>query len=97
MTNEVADVVNTFRIIAELPADSMGAYVISMARSASDVLAVVLLQRECGVTVGTLQSSDMLQPCRSTQSIVFGLDCSNQRTAAPPWLRMTSRPTPCRT
>lgn len=51
MTNEVADVVNTFRIIAELPADSMGAYVISMARSASDVLAVVLLQRECGVTV----------------------------------------------
>jgi phosphoenolpyruvate carboxylase len=54
MTNEVADVVNTFRIIAELPSDSMGAYVISMARSASDVLAVVLLQRECGVTVGTL-------------------------------------------
>ncbi len=51
MSNEVADVVNTFRIIAELPADSMGAYVISMARSASDVLAVVLLQRECGVTV----------------------------------------------
>jgi phosphoenolpyruvate carboxylase len=50
MSNEVADVVNTFRIIAELPADSMGAYVISMARSASDVLAVVLLQRECGVT-----------------------------------------------
>jgi phosphoenolpyruvate carboxylase len=61
MTNEVADVVNTFRIIAELPADSMGAYVISMARSASDVLAVTLLQRECGVTVGMLQRSDMSQ------------------------------------
>lgn len=53
MSNEVADVVNTFRIIAELPADSMGAYVISMARSASDVLAVVLLQRECGVSVNS--------------------------------------------
>ena len=39
------------RILAELPADSLGAYVISMARTASDVLAVVLLQRECGVKV----------------------------------------------
>ena len=38
-----------YRILAELPADSLGAYVISMARTASDVLAVVLLQRECGV------------------------------------------------
>lgn len=46
---EVADCINTFRMLAELPTDSLGAYVISMARSASDVLAVVLLQRECGV------------------------------------------------
>ena len=51
MTVEVADVINTFRMLAELPPDSLGAYVISMARSASDVLAVVLLQRECGVKV----------------------------------------------
>lgn len=36
-------------MLSELPADSLGAYVISMARTASDVLAVVLLQRECGV------------------------------------------------
>lgn len=41
---EQADVINTFRVLAHLPADSLGAYVISMARSASDVLAVVLLQ-----------------------------------------------------
>lgn len=47
---EQADVLNTFRTIAQLPGDSLGAYVISMARSASDVLAVVLLQRECGVS-----------------------------------------------
>lgn len=51
MSTEVADVINTFRMLAELPPDSLGAYVISMARSASDVLAVVLLQRECGVKV----------------------------------------------
>ena len=43
-TPVVADVLDTFRIIAELPRDSLGAYVISMAHSASDVLAVVLLQ-----------------------------------------------------
>lgn len=41
---EQADVINTFRVIAQLPPDSLGAYVISMTRSASDVLAVVLLQ-----------------------------------------------------
>lgn len=41
---EQTDVINTFRVIAQLPPDSLGAYVISMARSASDVLAVVLLQ-----------------------------------------------------
>ena len=43
-TPEVADVVNTFRTIANLPPDSLAAYVISMAHTASDVLAVVLLQ-----------------------------------------------------
>ena len=34
----------TFKVIAQLPPDSLGAYVISMAHTASDVLAVVLLQ-----------------------------------------------------
>lgn len=41
---EVADVLNTFKTLAELPPDSLAAYVISMAHTASDVLAVVLLQ-----------------------------------------------------
>eukprot|EP00955_Chlamydomonas_euryale_P085492 364100-Chlamydomonas_euryale.AAC.70 len=43
------EVIHTMRVLAEIPKDSLGAYVISMARTASDVLAVVLLQRECGV------------------------------------------------
>ena len=43
-TAEVSDVLGTFKVIAQLPADSLGAYVISMAHTASDVLAVVLLQ-----------------------------------------------------
>lgn len=37
-------VLSTFRILAELPPDSLGAYIISMAHTASDVLAVVLMQ-----------------------------------------------------
>ncbi|XP_062228973.1 phosphoenolpyruvate carboxylase 1-like [Phragmites australis] len=46
---EVADVLGTFRVLAELPPDSFGAYIISMATAPSDVLAVELLQRECHV------------------------------------------------
>ncbi|KAL2245669.1 phosphoenolpyruvate carboxylase 1 [Sesamum indicum] len=48
-TEEIADVLNTFYVIAELPSDNFGAYIISMATAPSDVLAVELLQRECHV------------------------------------------------
>ena len=48
-TNEIAEVLDTFHVLAELPSDSFGAYVISMATAPSDVLAVELLQRECHV------------------------------------------------
>ena len=49
-TEEIADVLDTFKVISELPYDSFGAYIISMATAPSDVLAVELLQRECGIT-----------------------------------------------
>jgi phosphoenolpyruvate carboxylase len=45
----VADVLATLRQIAEMPRDSLGAYVITQAGRASDVLAVELLQREAGI------------------------------------------------
>lgn len=45
----VADVLATFRMAAEQPPGALGAYVISMAARASDVLAVALLQKEAGV------------------------------------------------
>nr|CAA09807.1 ppc2 [Solanum tuberosum] len=48
-TEEIADVLNTFHVISELPSDCFGAYIISMATAPSDVLAVELLQRECHV------------------------------------------------
>nr|GEW02323.1 phosphoenolpyruvate carboxylase 4 [Tanacetum cinerariifolium] len=46
VSSEVKEVLDTFRVSAELGSDSLGAYVISMASSASDVLAVELLQKE---------------------------------------------------
>ena len=45
-------VISTFQVAAELGSQSLGAYVISMANTASDVLAVELLQREALLTVG---------------------------------------------
>jgi len=45
----VAEVLDTFRIIAAIHPESLGAYVITMAGRPSDVLAVELLQREAGV------------------------------------------------
>ena len=47
---EVTDTLDTFRTIARIPRSSLGAYVITMASRASDVLAVEWLQRVCGMT-----------------------------------------------
>lgn len=46
---DTAEVLATCRVIAESPAAALGSYVISMAGSASDILAVQLLLKEAGV------------------------------------------------
>jgi phosphoenolpyruvate carboxylase len=46
---EIADVLETFRLIARIPSESLGAYVITMTHHASDILAVQLLQQAAGV------------------------------------------------
>ncbi|XRB12092.1 phosphoenolpyruvate carboxylase [Pseudoscourfieldia marina] len=48
-TEDDVEVLRTCACISKLPPDSLGAYVISMCQQASDVLAVVLLQREASV------------------------------------------------
>jgi len=48
-SDEVQEVLDTFRMLSSLPRDSLGAYVISMARQPSDVLAVELLQKEARI------------------------------------------------
>ena len=47
-SDEVAEVLRTFRVLAQQPATALGAYIISMATHPSDVLAVRLLQKEAG-------------------------------------------------
>jgi phosphoenolpyruvate carboxylase len=46
---DVADVLDTFRAVVDLGAESLGAYVITRASQVSDVLAVALLQHHAGV------------------------------------------------
>ncbi|AQQ66490.1 phosphoenolpyruvate carboxylase [Microbulbifer agarilyticus] len=48
-TDEVREVLDTCKVIAEQGSEGLGAYVISMARTSSDVLAVMLLQKIAGV------------------------------------------------
>jgi phosphoenolpyruvate carboxylase len=47
---DTRDVLETFRAIARIHSESLGAYVITMAQQTSDVLAVVLLQKALRVT-----------------------------------------------
>jgi phosphoenolpyruvate carboxylase len=48
---EVGDVLDTFKAIADIPASSLGAYVVSMTQAPSDLLAVEYLQRAFGSTL----------------------------------------------
>ncbi|CAH9147516.1 unnamed protein product [Cuscuta epithymum] len=56
---DVKEVLDTFRVAAELGSDSLGAYVISMASNASDVLAVELLQKDARLAV----AGELGKPC----------------------------------
>ncbi|KAI4320709.1 hypothetical protein MLD38_034162 [Melastoma candidum] len=83
-TEEIADVLDTLNVIAELPADSFGAYVISMATAPSDVLAVELLQRECHVkqplrVVPLFEKLDDLEAAPAAVARLFSIDWYKNR------------------
>jgi len=79
---EVRDVLDTFRMIAHAPAGSLGAYVITMARAASDVLAVELLQKEAGVAA-PLRTVPLFETSRDLQNASTVLDALLEL----PWYR----------
>jgi len=75
----VTEVLDTCRVIAEMGADSLGAYVISMASKPSDILAVKLLQKEAGVrsplrTVPLFETLTDLQGAQACLDQLIGID-----------------------
>ncbi|CAN6163795.1 unnamed protein product [Urochloa humidicola] len=83
-SEEVADALGTFRVLAELPRDSFGPYIISMATAPSDVLVVELLQRECKVAeplpvVPLFERLADLQAAPATMETLFSKDWYKKR------------------
>jgi phosphoenolpyruvate carboxylase len=81
-SHDVQDVLDTFRMIAAAPAGSLGAYVITMARDASDVLAVHLLQKAAGVAA-PLRVVPLFETARDLQHAGAVMD----RLLGEPWYR----------
>ncbi|MCC7416190.1 MAG: phosphoenolpyruvate carboxylase [Acidobacteria bacterium] len=80
----VQDVLDTFRMAAALPADSLGAYVITMASRASDVLAVELLQALAGArapqrVVPLFETASDLHDAAAVLDLLFGIPWYRQR------------------
>jgi phosphoenolpyruvate carboxylase len=84
-TPAVRDVLDTFRMIARTPPGSLGAYVITMTRSASDVLAVELLQKAARVpaprrVVPLFETSRDLQNAGAVLDALFDHPWYRERT-----------------
>ncbi len=83
-STEVREVLDTFAMLATLPSDSLGAYVISMAHAPSDVLAVELLQKEAGVAqplrvVPLFETIDDLRACQDIVASLLDLEWYRER------------------
>ena len=75
---DVQEVFATMRTLAEQPKECLGAYIISMAEYASDVLAVLLLQKEAGIehplrVVPLFETLKDLDGAASTMSTLFNM------------------------
>lgn len=76
---DVKEVLDTCKTIASYPRDAFGAYVISMARTASDVLAVHLLLQECGCpyrmdVCPLFETLEDLNNAKSVMTQLFSID-----------------------
>ena len=77
-TPTVVDTLRTFEVAASLEDGSFGAYVISQCQQASDILAVVLLQQDAGVTprlrvAPLFETLDDLERSEDTVEALFGM------------------------
>jgi len=76
---DVYEVLETLQIIPQHPRDSFSSYIISMAHSASDVLAVLLLQKDVGIstplpTMPLFETLDDLNNAASTIDCLLNID-----------------------
>lgn len=84
---DVKEVFATMRMLAEQPAESLGAYIISMAEYPSDVLAVLLLQKEAGIlqplpVVPLFETLKDLEGAANTMDTLFHMDWYKQHIQA---------------
>jgi phosphoenolpyruvate carboxylase len=79
---EVRETLETFRTAAAIAADSLGAYVISMALAPSDVLAVELLQKEARIAAPL-----RVVPLFETMEALAGAGETLRRLLDVPWYR----------
>jgi len=82
---DVQEVFATMRTLAEQPSESLGAYIISMAEYPSDVLAVLLLQKEAGIkqalrVVPLFETLKDLDGAASTMSTLFNMHWYKQHS-----------------
>ena len=85
---ETAEVLETCRVVAQAPGASLGSYVISMAKGASDVLAVQLLLKEAGLqrpmrVVPLFETLDDLNNAGPAIEQLLGLPGYRQRLHGP--------------
>ena len=83
---DVKEVLDTFDVIAQTPLDALGCYVISMARSASDVLAVQLLLKTTGCSLDIpvaplFETLDDLDNAPSIMTTLLACDDYRRRVA----------------
>ena len=76
--SDVQEVFATMRTLAEQPEESLGAYIISMAEYPSDVLAVLLLQKEADIkhplrVVPLFETLKDLDGAAATMNTLFGM------------------------
>ncbi|MGB3620815.1 MAG: phosphoenolpyruvate carboxylase [Ketobacter sp.] len=78
-SDEVQEVLDTFNMLTRQSIDALGAYVISMAHLPSDVLAVILLQKEAGMkslmrVVPLFETLEDLQNAEATLKCLLDID-----------------------
>ena len=86
LDDEAAEDLRTFRAIAQIPRESLGAYVITMASKPSDVLGVALLQKAAGIraplrVVPLFETIGDLRGAGDTMRALLAIDAYRKRIA----------------